>query len=154
MLSVVLKDAAVLLQTILRTETLPKFICSVPPGVKKKVPDIEAQFLGLGFSSVYVRLEHEEGVLADIGVTYSWTQGEPPHEYFTGGRSTKALIAAFAIAVAKLVDSPIEDGSGHWMPQEEFSPEELMVAMTSSALSGSAEGPRLRTSTNQCDHLS
>jgi len=49
---------------------------------------------------------------------------------------SKAVVAAFAIAVAKLVGSPIEDGSGHWMPQHEFSPEELMAAMMASTLSG------------------
>lgn len=139
MLSVILEDAAVLLQTILRTEARAEFICVVPPGVREEVPDIESQFLGLGFPGVYIGLESEDGVLVHVGVVSMMTEREPPHAYFGGGRSpvSKAVVACFAIAVARLVNSPIQDGSGHWMPRGEFSPEELMAAMAASVPSSS-----------------
>src|SRR6266436_7366735 len=97
-LSVVLRDAAVLLQELLNLESTPSFKCIVPPGVKTEVPDITGQFLGLGFSGVYVQLEDDSEVLADIGVVNMMTQGRPPDAYFAGGRSPKgkALVAALA----------------------------------------------------------
>jgi len=131
MLSVVLRDAEVILQELLNLKSAPRFDCVVPPGVKIEVPDITSQFLGLGFPGAYIQLEDDSEVLAHIGVVTVRTQGSLPHAYFAGGRSTKgkALVAALAIAVANLVGSPIEDVSGHWMPREEFTPEELRVAM-------------------------
>jgi len=132
MLSVILRSAELVLQEILKTETLLKIYCTIPPGVKREVPDIEGQFLGLGFSGVYIHLENDLETLVQVGVITTHQQGRPPHTYFTGGRTriSKALVAALAIAVAGLVQSPIVDGSGHWMQQEECSPTELMIVMT------------------------
>lgn len=133
MLSVVLRSTELVLQEILKTETLPKIYCTIAPGVKREVPDIEGQFFGLGFSGVYAHLENDLETLVQVGVITTHQQGRPPHAYFAGGRTkiSKALVAALAIAVARLVQSPIVDGSGHWMQQEECSSEELMIAMTS-----------------------
>ncbi len=139
MFSVVLREATAVLQSILGIEFVPRLTCTLPPGVKREVRDIEGQFLGLGFSGAYVSLEHDPEVLVGVGVISVRTQGRPPLVYFAGGRTrnSKALVAALAIAVARLVDGPIEDGSGHWMPQDEFSPGELIAAMTSASASGS-----------------
>jgi hypothetical protein len=134
-LSVVLERSAIILQTILRSACKPRFMLSVPPGANQEAPEIQSQFLGLGFPGLYVGLEDEYGVLVHVGVFSAMRAGEPIHAYFAGGRSStsKAAVAAFAIAVARLVDSPIEDGSGHWMPKDTFSADELLLAMTSSS---------------------
>jgi hypothetical protein len=137
MFSVVLGDAAAVLQELLSLESHPTFKCIVPPGVKHEISDVTGQFLGLGFSGCYVQLQDDPDVLADVGVVTVMTRGEPPHASFAGGRSKKckALVAALAIAVARLVGSPIRDGSGHWMPRDEFSAEELRDAMLQEPLS-------------------
>ena len=131
-LSVVLKDAAVVLRDLLDLRSTPRLKCTVPPGVKQKVTDFAGEFLGLGFPGVYVQLEDDPEVLADIGVITTMTPDTPPFACFSGGRSVegKALVAALAIAVAKLVGSTIEDSSSHWMPKEEFTPEELRLAIS------------------------
>lgn len=141
-LPVVLKDAATVLQTILKMSAAPKFTLTIPPGVKREVPDPQGQMLGLDFSSIYVGLDDPEEiyvrrddghVLADIGVIESERPtGNIPLMYFSGGRTriSKAVIAAFAIAVAELVGSEIEDSSGNWMPRETFTANDLLRAMT------------------------
>ena len=131
-LSTVLKDAAIVLQALLDLKSTPRLKCTVPPGVKQKITDITGEFLGLGFPGVYVQLEDDPDVLAGIGVITTMTPNTSPLAYFSGGRSVegKALVAALAIAVARLVGSPIEDSSGHWMPNEEFTPEELKAAIS------------------------
>lgn len=134
MFSVVLKEAAVVLQLMLKTDFVPKLACRIPPGVRREVPDIESEFLGLGFPGAYVSLPGEAGVHASVGVITSVRPyGHVPHAYFAGGRTqdSKAVVASFAIAVSRLVDSPIVDGSGHWMPQDEFTADDLMAAMSS-----------------------
>ena len=138
-LSIVLEDAAALLRDLWNLKSKPSFKLIMPPGFKGEVPDIAGQILGLGFRGVYVQLEDDSEVLVGIGVINTMTHGRPPLAYFAGGRSTKvkALVAALAIAVARLVGSSIEDGSGHWMPREEFAPEELRLALMQCKPSGS-----------------
>jgi len=145
-LSVILKDAATVLQTILNMPSPPRFTLTIPPGVKGEVKDPTGQMLGEGFSGVYVGLDDPKGIYvapedgdvqADIGVIVlrRRTPEEGPWVYFAGGRSktSKALIAALAIAVAERVGSDIADYSGHWMPQDMFTANDLLHAMTGSS---------------------
>jgi hypothetical protein len=130
-LSVVLENAAPLLQTILSLPTVPTFALTIPPGVANQTIGIPEQVLGAGFSGRYIGFEHGE-VLAEIGVINRNRPGEPVAAYFSGGRSktSKALVAALAIATARLVGSHISDYSGHWMKCDDFSADDLLLTMT------------------------
>ena len=105
--------------------------CVLPPSVKKHVPDIEGQFLGTGFSGVYVSIAVFPESLCDVGYCDTNFEHELPWVYLSGGRSreTKLLTASLAIAVAQTVGSLIEDSGHHWIRKDEYSPEELLVEM-------------------------
>jgi hypothetical protein len=127
--SIILRKSEETLGKILGKPVL-RMSCVLPPGVKKHVPDIEGQFLGAGFSGVYVSIPDLPESLVDIGYCEAWFAKQLPWAYFAGGRSrnTKLLTASLAIAVAELVGSSIEDDH-HWIKKDEYSPDELLEAM-------------------------
>jgi hypothetical protein len=128
--SVILRKSEETLGKILG-KSVSRISCVLPPGVKKQVPDIEGQFLGAGFSGVYVSIADFPESLVDVGYCDASFAHEPPWAYFGGGRSrdTKLFTASLAIATAELVGSPIEDSGHRWIKKDEYDPSELFAAM-------------------------
>jgi hypothetical protein len=120
-----------------------KLSCVLPPGVKKDVTDIEGQFLGAGFSGAHVSTADFRESLCHVGYVEMAAYRGRPFAYFSGGRSrtTKLLTASLAIAVAELVESPIEDSGHHWIKKDEYNPDELLAAMIELALAIDPEKP-------------
>jgi hypothetical protein len=129
--SVILRKSEKILGKVLSGKSVSQSSCTLPPGVKKHIEDIEGQFLGAGFSGAYVSNADCPESRVDVGYVQMAIVREQPFAYFSGGRSrnTKLLTASLAIAVAELVGSPIEDSGHHWIKKDEYSPDELLAAM-------------------------
>jgi hypothetical protein len=129
--SVVLRKSEEVLGRILNKKSVSQSLCTLPPGVKKHVEDIEGQFLGTGFSGAYVTNADFPESLVGVGYLEASFAHQLPWAYFSGGRSrnTKLLTASLAIAAADLVGSLIEDSGHHWIKKDEYNPDELLAAM-------------------------
>ncbi len=129
--SVILRKSEEALGRILG-KPVSRISCVLPPGVKKDVTDIEGQFLGAGFSGAYVSISDFPDSICHVGYVEMAAYRGRPFAYFSGGRSrnTKLLTASLAIAVAELLESPIEDSGHHWIKKDEYDPGELLAAMT------------------------
>jgi hypothetical protein len=129
---VLVKDVFLSTRTVLahlsKLEKRPEIEWKYPPNPKIRATEENALSAGVSF---YVGLKGiSEESLVQFGVSDVRRYGlnEPAFASFTVHNfpEQNILALAMAIAVAQLTGSTIEDGSSHWIEEEEAEPKELL----------------------------